>query len=83
MEFITNLSKSKKKNDCIFVVIDKLSKVAHFIPVKSTYKAMSIVDIFLKGYLDCMGYLKQLSRIKMSSLQETFGDLYSTDWIRS
>ena len=36
------------QNDSIFVFIDKLSKEAHFILVKSTYKAVNIVDIFLK-----------------------------------
>ena len=30
------------------VVIDKLSKAAHFILVKTTYKATNIADIFLK-----------------------------------
>ena len=30
------------------VVVDKLSKVAHFIPIKTTYKAANIADIFLK-----------------------------------
>ena len=30
------------------VVVDKLSKETHFIPVKTTYKAANIVDIFLK-----------------------------------
>ena len=30
------------------VLVDKLSKAAHFIPVKTTYKAANIVDIFLK-----------------------------------
>ena len=48
MDFITCLLKSTKQNDSIFVVIDKLSKQAHFIHVKSTYKAVNIVDIFLK-----------------------------------
>ena len=48
MDFITGLPKSKKQNDSIFVVLDKLSKAAHFIPVKSTYKAVNIADIFLK-----------------------------------
>ena len=42
MYFTTGLLKSKKKNDSIFIVIDKLSKEAHFILVKSTYKAMNI-----------------------------------------
>ena len=48
MGFITDLPKIKKQNDSIFVVIDKLSKEAHFIPVNSTYKAMNIANIFLK-----------------------------------
>ena len=48
MDFITGLPKSKKKNYSIFVVIDKLSKAAHSIPVKLTYKAMNIANIFLK-----------------------------------
>ena len=48
MDFITGLPKSKKQNDSIFVVIDKLSKATHFVPVKSTYKAVNIADIFLK-----------------------------------
>ena len=48
MDFIIVLPKSKKQNDSIFVVIDKLSKATQFIPVKSTYKAVNIADIFLK-----------------------------------
>ena len=30
------------------VVVDTLSKAAHFIPVKTTYKVANIADIFLK-----------------------------------
>ena len=48
MDFITILPKSKKQNVYIFVVVDKLSNSAHFIPVKLTYKAVHIADIFLK-----------------------------------
>ena len=48
MDFITSLPESKKQNDSIFVVINKLSKAAHFIPMKSTYKVVNIDDIFLK-----------------------------------
>ena len=48
MEFITELPRTRKQNDSIMVVVDKLSKVAHFIPVHSTYKAVNIGDIFMK-----------------------------------
>ena len=30
------------------VVVDKLTKYAHFIPVKSTYKAINIAEIFMR-----------------------------------
>jgi hypothetical protein len=46
MDFITGLPKSTKHNDSIMVVVDKLSKVSHFIHVKSTCKAIDIANIF-------------------------------------
>ena len=51
MDFITGLPRSIKKNDSIMVVVDKLSKETHFIPVKSTYKYINIVDISMKEIL--------------------------------
>ena len=30
------------------IVVDKLSKAAHFVPVKNTYKAANIAHIFMK-----------------------------------
>ena len=48
MDFSMGIPKSKKQKYYIFVVVDKLSKVAHFIPLELTYKVVYIVDIFLK-----------------------------------
>src|SRR3954470_11271057 len=39
MEFVTGFPLSQKGNNVIFVVIDNLSKVAHFLPVKETVSA--------------------------------------------
>ena len=47
-DFITGLPKNQNLNDSIMVVVDKLSKEAHFIPIKTMYKAANIADIFLK-----------------------------------
>ena len=60
MDFITGLLKSKKQNDSIFVVIENLLKEAHSIPVKSTYKAMNIADIFLKEIFRLYGIPKEI-----------------------
>ena len=48
MDFITRLPTLAKKNDAIMVVVDKLSKSAHFIPEKLTCKAIDIANIFMK-----------------------------------
>jgi len=48
LDFITGLPKSGKQNDFIMVVVDKLSKAAHFIPMQSTYKTIQIVDILMR-----------------------------------
>ena len=48
LDFVTGLPRNQNLNDSIMVVVDKLSKAAHFIHVKTTYKVANIADIFLK-----------------------------------
>ena len=50
LNFITGLPKNQKQNDYVMVVVDKLSKEAHCIPVKTTYKATNIANIFMKEF---------------------------------
>jgi hypothetical protein len=60
MDFITGLPTSTKQNDAIMVVVDKLSKSAHFIPVKSTCKAIDIANIFMKEIFRLHGMPKEI-----------------------
>lgn len=48
LDLITSLPRTRKQHDSIMVVVDKLRKTAHFIPVKSTYKMVDIADIFMR-----------------------------------
>jgi hypothetical protein len=48
MDFITGLSRTIKKHDSIMVVVDKLTKAAHFIPLKTNHRETDVADIFLK-----------------------------------
>jgi hypothetical protein len=48
MDFITGLPRTSKQHDSIMVVVDKITKDTHFIPLKTTHKAADVVDIFLK-----------------------------------
>ena len=39
MDFVVGLPKTMSKYDSIWVIVDRLTKSAHFIPVKVTYNA--------------------------------------------
>ena len=60
MDFTIGIPKRKKQNDSIFVVVDRLSKASHFILVKSTYKTVHIVNIFLKEIFRLHGIPKEI-----------------------
>jgi hypothetical protein len=42
MDFVTGLPRSRKGNDSIWVIIDRLTKVAHFVPVKTTFEVRNV-----------------------------------------
>ncbi|MCO5564307.1 hypothetical protein L7F22_017967 [Adiantum nelumboides] len=48
MDFVTGLPKTTGNYDSIFVIVDKLTKVAHLIPVKQTATAAGIAQVFVK-----------------------------------
>jgi hypothetical protein len=48
IDFITGLPRTSKQHDAIMVVVDKLTKAAHFIPLKTTHKEVNVADIYMK-----------------------------------
>jgi hypothetical protein len=60
MDFITGLPTSARQNGAIIVVVDKLSKSSHFIPIKLTCKAIDITNIFMKEIFRLRGMPKEI-----------------------
>jgi Reverse transcriptase (RNA-dependent DNA polymerase)/RNase H-like domain found in reverse transcriptase/Integrase zinc binding domain/Chromo (CHRromatin Organisation MOdifier) domain/gag-polyprotein putative aspartyl protease len=46
MDFVTCLPKSPQKNDAIFVIVDRLTKYARFIPCKTTLSSEQCAKLF-------------------------------------
>jgi hypothetical protein len=72
MDFITGLPKSSKQNDAIMVVVEKLSKAAHFIPVKLTCKAIYIANIFMKEIFRLHGMPREIVSNKDTKFTSRF-----------
>ena len=47
MDFIVGLPRSRHGHDAIWVITDRLTKVAHFIPVKTTYSTQKLARLYL------------------------------------
>ncbi|GJT10862.1 putative nucleotidyltransferase, ribonuclease H [Tanacetum coccineum] len=46
MDFLTRLPRTFKKNDAIWVVVDRLTKSAHFLPIQQGYSSSKLAEIF-------------------------------------
>jgi len=60
IDFITKLPKAAKQHDSIMMVVDKLTKATHFIPVKLTHKVANIADIYMKEIARLHGVPKEI-----------------------
>jgi hypothetical protein len=45
MDFIVGVSRTQSGYDSIWVIVDRLTKVAHFIPVKTTYSGSQLAEL--------------------------------------
>jgi hypothetical protein len=51
MDFVVGLARTPKGNDSIGVIVDRLTKVAHFVPVKTRYATEKLADLYVEHIL--------------------------------
>jgi hypothetical protein len=60
MDFILGFPLTSRRPDSIFVVVDTLTKSAHFIPMRTTYQAHDIVRVFISEIVRLHGVPKRI-----------------------
>jgi hypothetical protein len=60
MDFIVGLPRTQRGYDSIWVIVDRLTKVAHFIPVKTTYTGPQLAELYILRIVCLHGVPKKI-----------------------
>jgi transposase InsO family protein len=60
MNFVVGLPRTQSGYDSIWVIVDLLTKVAYFIPVKTTYSRMQLAKLYMSRIVYLHGVLKKI-----------------------
>jgi hypothetical protein len=60
MDFIVGLPRTAKGFDSIWVIVDRLTKIAHFLPVKTSYPVLTYAQIYIACILSLHGIPKTI-----------------------
>jgi transposase InsO family protein len=60
IDFIVGLPTTQSSYDSIWVIVDRFSKVVHFIPVKTTYKGVKIAELYIAKIVCLHGVPKKI-----------------------
>jgi hypothetical protein len=60
MDFIVELPTTQSSYDSIWVIVDHFLKVAHFIPVKTTYKGAKLTELYIARIMCLHGVPKKI-----------------------
>jgi len=60
MDFIVGLPRTQRGYDSIWVIVDRLTKVAHFIPVKTKYTKGRLAELYIKKIVCLQGVPKNI-----------------------
>ena len=74
MDFFVGLPQTRKQNNSIWVIVDRLTNSAHFIPVKSTYTDEDYARIYINEIVN-------LHRISLSIISDR-GALFTSHFGR-
>jgi transposase InsO family protein len=60
MDFIVGLPRTQSGYDSIWVIVERLTKVAHFIPVKTTYSGPQLAELYTSRIVCLHGVPKKI-----------------------
>ncbi|KAK1431803.1 hypothetical protein QVD17_08482 [Tagetes erecta] len=83
MDFITKLPRTPKGYDTIWVVVDRLMKSAHFLPIKEAISSEKLAEVFIKEVVQGMKCRYPLCLAGTPGLRKSSGRNFMRRWEQS
>jgi transposase InsO family protein len=72
MDFIVGLSRTQARYDSVWIIVDRLTKVAHFIHVKTTYSRAKLPEVYMSQIVCLHGVPKKIMSDRGSQFTSKF-----------
>jgi hypothetical protein len=72
MDFIVGLPRTQAGYDSNWVIVDRLTKVAHFIPIKTTYSGAKLAELYMFWIVCLHGVPKKIVSDRGSQFTSKF-----------
>jgi hypothetical protein len=80
MDFVHGLPKTQKGNDSIWVIVDRLTKVAHFIPVCTSYGGDKLAQLYVDNIVKLHGVPSRIVSDRGTHSPLSFGKNCMKPW---
>lgn len=80
MDFMSGLPRNSKKFDLIWVIVDRLTKSTHFIPVCTIYSAEKLAEIFIREIVRLHGVPVSIVSYRGTQFTSQSGGLFIRSW---
>jgi hypothetical protein len=83
MDFIVGVPCTRDGYDSIWVIVDRLTKVAHFIPMRTTYRGAKLAELYMSRIVCLHGVPKKIVSDRGTQFTFRFWGSFMNPWIQS
>lgn len=76
MDFVTRLSNTQRGFDAIWVIVDRLTKSAHFIPINISFPLQKVANIYIRVIMKLHGVSSSVVSNRDSRFASSFWESF-------
>ena len=80
MNFVSGFPQASSGQDVVWVIVDRLTKTAHFLLIKMTYSMDKLAELYIKEIVQLHGIPVSLCQIVIQDSPLDFGGVYKKHW---